>query len=81
MRRHRGVLGAADLISDTRWRPHDDTLFIGLDYKLGAIGPGGMGPGGPGPRQAGVTLRWQAVTDRWAGRPPAIDSLHRNRGP
>jgi len=39
------------LFSDTRWRPHDDTLFIGLDYRFGAIGPGMPGPmpGGPPP--------------------------------
>lgn len=41
------------LESNTRWRPHDDTLFIGLDYKLGAVQPGPPGgppPGGPPPR-------------------------------
>ncbi len=40
----------AVLLSDTRWRPHDDTLFIGLDYKLGAVQPGpppGPPPGAP----------------------------------
>lgn len=38
------------LLSHTRWRPHDDTLYIGLDYRFGAVGPGQPGgpmPGGP----------------------------------
>ncbi len=34
----------AGLFSDTYWRPHDDTLYVGLNYKFGAIalhqGPG-----------------------------------------
>lgn len=37
------------LLSNTRWRPHDDTLFIGLDYKLGAVQPGPPSPPPPGP--------------------------------
>ncbi len=43
-----------DLASYTRWRPHDDTLYIGLDYKLGALPPGPPpgGPGGPPPMPA-----------------------------
>lgn len=33
------------LMSDRYWRPHDDTLFVGLNYKLGAVQPGA--PSGP----------------------------------
>ena len=51
-----GVTRTADLYSNTRWRPHDDTLYIGLDYRFGAIGPGmpgGPPPGGPPPSGPG----------------------------
>jgi len=41
------------LSSNTRWRPHDDTLFIGLDYRFGAVGPGMPGPVPGGPPPAG----------------------------
>jgi hypothetical protein len=37
---------APDLFSDTYWRPHDDTLFVGLNYKFGAIAQH-QGPGLP----------------------------------
>ena len=33
-----------ELVSDTYWRPHDDTLYVGLNYKFGAIAQ----PQGPG---------------------------------
>ena len=37
---------APDLFSETYWRPHDDTLFVGLNYKFGAIAQH-QGPGLP----------------------------------
>ncbi len=34
---NRTIARTPDLFSDTYWRPHDDTLYVGLNYKLGAI--------------------------------------------
>jgi outer membrane receptor protein involved in Fe transport len=43
---NRTIDRAPDLFSDTYWRPHDDTLFVGLNYKFGAIAQH-QGPGLP----------------------------------